>query len=76
MENTENLLKATCDQDGAVHWLLLAEKLELTNFKQQCINFITKHFAVLQGDCRLEELRSETCVALIRALWPRSISTT
>ncbi|KAL3131261.1 hypothetical protein ABBQ38_000558 [Trebouxia sp. C0009 RCD-2024] len=72
MENTENLLQATCDQDGALRWLLLAEKFELTNFKQQCVNFITKHFAVLQSDSRMEELRSVTCVAVMRALQAKS----
>ncbi len=68
MEDTEHLLQATCEPAGAIYWLLLADRFDLTNFREQCIHFTVQHFHVLQRDDRLAELRTATCLALLRAL--------
>ena len=68
MEDTKHLLQASCEPAGAIYWLLLADRFDLTNFRQQCINFTVQHFHVLQRDGRVEELCTATCLALLRAL--------
>ena len=65
LENIPDLLQASCAPDGTICWLLLAGHFDLTAFKQQCINFISKHFTSLQHDERIQEPAKPTCLSLV-----------
>ena len=63
-----DLLQATCSSDGALHWLQVAERFGLDNFRNRCVLFVAAHFEMLQQDARIKDLSAATCCLLMRQL--------
>ena len=61
-------LQADCGPTGVLHWLQLAERFNLTAFKQRCVNYAAEHFQDVKGDPRMLQLQADTSLAFMEAL--------
>lgn len=55
-----NVLQANTNENGALKWLLLAEKYNLVDLKESSINFIADNYDILLQDKRLLDISIES----------------
>lgn len=63
-----NVLKANTKENGALKWLLLAEKYNLIDLKQSSINFIADNYDILQNDTRLLDISIQSYHAIAKKI--------